>query len=247
MKAFGNPILQHYDEKPEELRVISEGTATYGGITFKVVILLLIGGLMSLIPIFLPAESSLLYPLLILATVGSLAFGLVGAFFPKATKVCSFGYAASYGILLGSIVPVLNAVVPGIGTIAALGTTAIFVGMLVLYQAGVVKITNTFFKVMSFLLMIIIVLGIISLIFYLVNGIDSNYLWLVVLIAGVSVIYGAISLTVDFNLCQSYVDSGATKDFEWRAAFSLLVSIIYIYIQILRLVLYLAMIFGKNR
>jgi uncharacterized YccA/Bax inhibitor family protein len=55
-------------------------------------------------------------------------------------------------------------------------------------------------------------------------------------------IYGAITLGLNFAEAQSVVERGASKDAEWSVSLGLMVSIIYIYVEILRLIYYLVLL-----
>ena len=68
----------------------------------------------------------------------------------------------------------------------------------------------------------------------------TAYLNIMILVEFILLIYGAITLTLNFKEAQYVVESGASKAAEWSVSLGLLVSIVYIYIEVLRLIILLA-------
>jgi uncharacterized YccA/Bax inhibitor family protein len=69
----------------------------------------------------------------------------------------------------------------------------------------------------------------------------SRYIDMLIGIELFLLIYGAITLGLNFAEAQAVVDRGASKDAEWSVSLGLMVSLIYIYVEVLRLVYYLAL------
>ncbi|MGN1040201.1 MAG: Bax inhibitor-1/YccA family protein, partial [Candidatus Fimimonas sp.] len=75
----------------------------------------------------------------------------------------------------------------------------------------------------------------------------SAYLWIQLAISAFCVAYATIMLLWDLQMADSVVNVGAEKKYEWQVAFSLVTTIVYMYVEILELLLRILMIFGKNR
>jgi uncharacterized YccA/Bax inhibitor family protein len=69
----------------------------------------------------------------------------------------------------------------------------------------------------------------------------SAYLGMLIGIELFLLIYGAITLGLNFAEAQAVVERGASKDAEWSVSLGLMVSVVYIYVEILRLVYYIAL------
>ncbi|MDR2828576.1 MAG: Bax inhibitor-1/YccA family protein [Acholeplasmatales bacterium] len=244
-----NPMFNKFDHSGSNEYAVEYKTATILGISIKTIILILVifasfGLFMFLLNTF-PTIALVLWvasPILIILC------SIFGYVFPKVSSIFSIIYAASWGILLGLITLSLNEAFPGIGYIASLGTMLIFIVMLLLYTNKKIRVTNTFIKIFaSFGITIFItwiavfIIGLISPSF--MEQLSSSWP-LMLLVSVVLLAYGALCLVMDFNRAYLIVSSNAPKHYEWVAAFGLLVSLIWIYIQLLRL---LALILGRRK
>lgn len=147
-------------------------------------------------------------------------------------------YAAAEGILLGSISVVFEMQFPGIVMQAVMGTIGTFIGLLFAYKSGIIKATENF------------KLGI----FAATAGVGLIYLLSMVLgffgmtipfihesgIVGIGfsvvvVIIAALNLVLDFDFIENGERKGAPKFMEWYSAFALLVTLVWLYLEILRL------------
>ena len=172
---------------------------------------------------------------------------------PRLSKVFSFIYAGCEGVWLGLLTVIYAANFPETNIIglAALITVGIFIAMLVLYSTKLVVASTRFRRVMlgvSFsILSVFLLVGIVSIF-------DSGAMWyslfgnpdspLVLFISLLLVFYGAFMLVINFDNASMIVSNGADKKYEWTVSLGLIVSIIYIYVQVLRL---LAIILMRNR
>lgn len=195
------------------------------------------------------------YPVFPLVMIGSLliglVLGLVNAFMKTVRPVLVVLYAVFQGLMLGAISNVYNVIAQGsdwngIVLQAVIATMTTFAVMLILYVTGVVKVTKKFQSVMLVALVSYLVLGIASLIagllgvgggwgFYGVSGIG-------IIIAVVGVLIAAFFLLLDFEAIKQGIAAGAPERESWRMAFGLLVTIIWLYMEFLRLLA----IFSRN-
>lgn len=165
-------------------------------------------------------------------------FGILGVFAGRMIPIFSIGYALSYGALLGVASHYYNLEWDGIVLQAIVATLAVFAGTWLLYTAGVIKVTSVFVKgmmiAMSGLLLLYFTSWILSLF-----GVNFSFLFsptpLGILFAFLIVILAALNLPLDFEFIRRASASGAPKFMEWYAAHGLMLSIVWMYVSILRL------------
>ena len=172
---------------------------------------------------------------------GGIILCLVICFGPK-NKFLMFTtslYALCEGLILGFISAIANTMFPGVASQAAIGTILALFSMFLLYKTNIIKNTGMFRKVLfisTFAIFGIYLLQIIMSFFNLsIPAIFSNS----PVGIGFSVIVVAIAsfnLIIDFDIVES-LSGKVDKAFEWYCGFSLLVTIIWMYIEILNLLM----------
>lgn len=172
---------------------------------------------------------------------GGLILAIIAAFRPQNAKPLSMGYAACEGLALGGISAYMNAAFPGIVAQAILGTFVAMAVVLLLFKSRIIRATETFRAVVvSATIGIAIVYGV-SLImsFFFHNTAFSAMInssgTLGLIISGVVIIIACLNFILDFDFIERGVEQGAPKYLEWYGAFSLLVTLIWLYLEILRL------------
>lgn len=168
------------------------------------------------------------------------AFGLamVTIFKPKAAPITSPLYAVAEGIFLGVISHIYDAQWNGIALQAVLATVAVFVVCLGLYVTGVVKVTRKFVFVVIAATAGIMVMYLAALVMSLF-GMDIVF-WnepsaLGIGISVVICVVAALNLFIDFEMIRRLGLAGAPKSMEWYGAFGLTVTMVWLYLEILRL------------
>ena len=219
--------------------------ATYKGVTVKTFILLAISILVASFTAFmLPAilvnnPSTFVVTLFVSSIVGFIAF-IVGRSSAKMAKYFGVVYAACEGLFLGSISAIAESFVPGAVTTAIFSTIIIFTIMLVLFATGIIRVGSKFRTVCFAMTIGAIAIVLMMSLFSLFIPNYSDYLGLMIIVELFLLVYGAITLALNFKEAQYVVESGASKESEWCVSLGLLVSIVYIYIEILRLIIFLA-------
>lgn len=147
-------------------------------------------------------------------------------------------YAACEGLCLGGISAQFEVIYPGIVIQAVGGTFAALFSMLFLYRIGAIKCTDKFRSII--LISTLAIAGV-----YLINFIGSFWGYSVPLLnsssnlgIGVSVIItviAALNLILDFDFIEKASTAMAPKDYEWYGAFGLMVTLVWLYLEILRL------------
>jgi uncharacterized YccA/Bax inhibitor family protein len=130
---------------------------------------------------------------------------------------------------------------PGIIIQAVSLTFGVFLTMLLLYQTWIIKPTENFKLWVVAATWWIAFLYLISLFGNLTGLYNIGYIhetwWIYwILISGVIVIIAALNLVLDFDFIESWVELKAPKYMEWYAAFWLLITLIWLYLEILRLI-----------
>ena len=170
--------------------------------------------------------------------VAGLVFGLITAFKQKWAPVTAPVYAVAEGLFLGGISSIFEAQFPGI-VIQAVGLTlGTLVGLLFAYKSGLIKVTENFKLGVAaatggiFLIyMASFVLGFfgVGVPFIHESGLIGIGFSLVV------VVIASLNLVLDFDFIERGAESGAPKYMEWYGAFGLMVTLIWLYLEMLRL------------
>ena len=178
--------------------------------------------------------------LLIGCGIGGFIFALITIFKKEWAPITVPIYAALQGAMLGGISYMYNYLYDGIVTNAILLTVGILVSLLIAYRSGYIKATE------NFKLGIFAATGGIAIV-YLINfimgffgsGIGvmniNNASPLSIGFSIVVVIIAALNLVLDFDFIEEGAEKGAPKYMEWYGAFGLLVTLIWLYLEILRL------------
>jgi uncharacterized YccA/Bax inhibitor family protein len=169
----------------------------------------------------------------------TLIVGIVGAFAYRAAPITSVLYALGEGSLLGIASRYYEMRFEGIVSQALVATLCIFVAVYLLYSLRIVKVTSRFATV------VIAATGAIVLLYgaawlLSVVGVDLRFLYAPTLLGiGISVlivIVGALNLTLDFEFIEKAAAGGAPRYMQWYAAFGLMLSLIWIYVYVVRLI-----------
>ena len=182
--------------------------------------------------------------LMLPAVIGALIFSLVLTFSKRVKPWAAVAYAALEGIALGVISHYYEAVYPGIVSQAVIGTLGAFVGILFAYKTKRIRVTEKFNRMMGAALIGYLVIGLASFIGSLF-GMNQGFgfykpgssLALLLCIAGVGL--ATFFLVIDFDQIEKMIAAGAPQEEAWRAGFGLMVTVVWIYLEVLRLLSYL--------
>jgi uncharacterized YccA/Bax inhibitor family protein len=168
----------------------------------------------------------------------ALGFAMACIFAPKTAPVTAPLYAIAEGVFLGAISRVYEQQWSGIVLQAVLATLAVFVVCLALYVSGAVKVTNKFIFVVIAATAGIFVLYFVSFLLS-IFGVDLTF-WnqpsaFGILFSVAVCFVAALNLFVDFEMIRRMVVAGAPKGMEWYGAFGITVTIVWLYLEILRL------------
>ena len=187
------------------------------------------------------------FPWMIAGGIGSLVFCLATSFKPNWAPVTAPLYALTEGLLLGAISGSYERAYHGIVPQAALATLGTMGAMLFAYKSGLIRPTNRFYMGLS------AATGGIALVYMIAFicsffGVRLPFLFQPTLIGIgftlVVTIVAALNLILDFASIERAASNGAPKYFEWYSAFSLMVTLVWLYVEILRL---LSLVAGYTR
>ena len=211
-----------------------EGTAEKTGI-----LLILIATTAIATAMFMPASA----PLVFLGAITGFILALVIIFTGSTNPVLISTYAILQGLVLGGITWIYEIYFPGIGILAVVLTLAILGGMLVIYRAGLISWSkNLQIAVYSSLSAIVLIylVDIIGLFLGFRVPVIHEASPLGILFSLFVVGIASLCLVADFDFIERGVERGAPKQLEWRAAFGLMVTLIWLYLEILELLAKLA-------
>jgi len=232
-----NPVFRNL-EKQDTYAV--DQTASYNGIIIKTALLLLFAVASGYATIMY--LGAIAYQLLFGAMIVAFISVLVSSFAPRLAPVFGVIYAVSEGMLLGVITYIIDTIYPGVAITAVIGTATIFTVMLFLYSSRIIRVTSRFRRIMTSLLLGFLVFFVIFGILSLFNILPEFTIptGLVLLISGIFIVFGAFMLTLDFDNAERIVEGQADKVYEWVVAVGLMVTLVWIYIELLRFLAILA-------
>ncbi|MDE5418263.1 Bax inhibitor-1/YccA family protein [Labilibaculum sp. DW002] len=188
-------------------------------------------------------NSAVIMPWLIGGAIGGLIFALITSFKPVWAPYTTPIYALLEGLMLGGLSALMNSYYPGI-VVQAVGLTfATLFAMLFAYKSGLIKVTQKFKA------------GVVAatggiFIFYMLNWIlgmfgfglhfanDSSLTSIGISLFIVAI--ASLNLVLDFDFIEKGAQQGAPKYMEWYGAFGIMVTLIWLYVELLRLLAKLA-------
>lgn len=234
----GNPALAQIDKA--EAAFESGEVMTVNGTINKTVILL---GCCLLTAFYAWSQftsGANVMPLAIGGAIAGLVFALITAFKPNVAHITAPIYALCEGLFLGAISAVIQAQFPETPIVlqAAGLTFGTLFAMLVAYRTGVIKCTDKFragvVAATGAIFLVYLVTFILSMVGVAVPYIHSGGP-IGIGISLVVIVIAALNLVLDFDFIDRGSSEGAPKQMEWIGAFGLMVTLVWLYIEILRL------------
>src|SRR3954454_21765211 len=176
------------------------------------------------------------------AVLVAFVLGLVIAFKQIANPAATLAYGAIYGFALGAISEVFNQVYPGIVMQALIGTFGVFAGMLVVYKTGAIRVTPKLTRMVVGALFGVLALLVVNFLVGIFTTGDPLGLRsggpVAILFSLVVIGIAAFLLLLDFDAADEAIRRGVPPKFAWYIAFGLLVTVVWLYLEILRLLSY---------
>ena len=219
------------------------GRMTYDDVIMKTAACL--GAVVAGAAVTLVVAEGLAYMLMIVGALGGFVLALVNTFKKQPSPALILAYAALEGLFLGGLTRILDDMYPGVGLQAVIGTLSVFAVTLVLFKNGKVRATP---KAMRFFMIATIgyaVFALINMVMMWTGAVDSPFglrtsmeivgIPLGVFIGVLAIGLAAFALIMDFTSIEAGVRSGAPQRFSWTAAFGLTVTLVWLYVEIIRL------------
>ncbi|MDR6791579.1 putative YccA/Bax inhibitor family protein [Pseudarthrobacter oxydans] len=185
--------------------------------------------------------------LMIVGALGGFVLALVNTFKKQPSPALILAYAGLEGLFLGGLTRVLDTMYPGVGLQAVIGTLSVFTVTLLLFKSGKVRATPKAMKFFMIALAGYALFSVVNLVMMLTGltsepfGLRSGIIGVVIGILAIGL--AAFSLVMDFTSIEAGVQRGAPQRFSWTAAFGLTVTLVWLYVEIIRL---LAILRGED-
>ncbi len=245
--VFGKAVFERAQAGVQENRMTIEGTVNKTGLMLMIVIFAALFTWRKFFSVydFSSAENAMgmLAPWLIGGGVGGFIAAIVTVFKPNIANITAPIYALLEGLFLGGISALFESMYPGLVMRAVALTFGVFFILLFLYRSGKIRATG------KFRMGVIAATGGIALIYFIsfIAGLfGANFGFLhgnsmfSIGFSLVVVVIASLNLILDFDFIKRGADSGAPKIMEWYGAFGLMVTLIWLYLEILRLLAKLA-------
>jgi uncharacterized YccA/Bax inhibitor family protein len=240
----GNPALKasaFLDTGTGSLSSTHDGAMTVNGTvnrTAFLLILALVGAMYTWNLAFSSGGAANLGPYVLVGALGGFVVAMVTIFRKTWAPFTAPLYALLEGVFIGAISAVFEQRYPGLVIQAVALTFGTLGAMLLAYRSGLIKATE------NFKLGVVAATGGIAIV-YLVNlvmdffGHSMPFIqgssWVSIAFSGFVVVIAALNLVLDFDMIEQGVAKGAPKYMEWYGAFGLLVTLVWLYLEILRL------------
>ncbi|MEX3611322.1 Bax inhibitor-1/YccA family protein [Rothia sp. LK2588] len=178
--------------------------------------------------------------LMFLGFIGALVLGLTNSFKRKVSPVLVMGYSLFEGFLLGGFSMMMESLYPGIVSQAVLGTLIVFATVLVLFRSGKVRATPKATKIFMVAMISYLIFCLANLGLALFTGTNMRTMEVAgfplgLIIGLLAIVMASYSLVLDFTNVSEAVRYGAPERESWRLAFGLIVTLVWLYIEILRI------------
>jgi uncharacterized YccA/Bax inhibitor family protein len=173
------------------------------------------------------------------APILGLITALVTCFFPKISPVTAPLYAIFEGLFLGSVSAFAGAKYDGIVTQATLATVSVLFGMLLLYSTRIIRVTERFRTCVLAAtagICILLLANFLLSLFGVNLGLRGNGM-LGIGVSAVVIIIASLNLALDFDAFEMGAKYQAPKYMEWYCAFGLMTTLVWLYLEILRLLM----------
>jgi uncharacterized YccA/Bax inhibitor family protein len=237
----GNPTLSErvFANQPRpaygEERMTLQGSINKA---FLLLVVLLAGAFWPWSQFLTTGDVSIVSTSVMVGAFGGLVVGMIISFKANLAPYLSVPYAALEGLAIGGISALLESRYPGIAIQAVGLTFAVLAVMLVAYKLGIIRATERFRAIVfgatgaiALVYLVSMILGLFHVSVPVLNSTGPVGIVLSLVIVGVA----ALNLILDFDFIESGAAYGAPRYMEWYSAFGLLVTMVWLYMEILRL------------
>jgi uncharacterized YccA/Bax inhibitor family protein len=234
----GNPVLSNSTFTDLAQRGSAPMTLS-GVINRSILLLLLVAGTAAGVWTYSSSHPSMIYPMVMIGALGGFVVAMATTFKRNWAPVTSPVYAILEGLFIGGISLVMEQRFPGLVLQAVMLTFGVMFALLAAYQSRIIRPSQTFKSVIVGATFGIVVVYLVSMVLQLffhtaipmINDGGPIGITFSLVVVGIA----ALNLVLDFDFIENGVASGAPKWMEWYAAFGLIVTLVWLYIEVLRL------------
>ncbi len=237
-----NPLMRSMHSRQRSQSLTSDRPATYSGVVMKSALMLLI---MLVIGAF--SATTLIETGQVVggwfALIGAPILGIISVIVTmRSTRYAplfSVIYAVAQGLFLGAIAGIYTiSFGDHIVSTALIATAGVFAAMLFLYRSGIIRVGNMFRRVMISVLFGLVLANLVFFILAMVGALNiysgpMSGIYLLVVVIGV--VAASLFLLIDFDNISKFVQADADKDYEWMLSLSLVITIVWLFVEMLRL------------
>jgi len=235
----GNPVLSNSTFTDVEQRGSSRPMTLAGVINRSILLLLLVAGTSAGVWTYSNSHPEAIYPMAMIGALGGFAVGIATSFKRNWAPVTAPVYAVLEGLFIGGISLVMEQRFPGLVLQAVLLTFGVMFALLAAYQSRIIRPSQTFKSVIvgaTFGIVVVYLVSMVLQLFFhtaipLINDSGPIGITFSLVVVGIA----ALNLVLDFDFIENGVAYGAPKWMEWYAAFGLTVTLVWLYIEVLRL------------
>lgn len=247
MRTSNNPVfnkVNNLSQSADENVRINEGgefvleNATYKGVGLKIIYFLILTILSAFGGILLSVTfPDLFYIFFIISIFTGFISAIIAMSQFKLSLVFGSIYCVGEGMFLGILSMVLEAIIPGIVIAVVCATLAVVLICGVLFLTKIVRVTNVFYRFLTVAMFGFLVSLLLISILGWIGILDTSNFGLSVAVSAISILIASFVLISDMERARQLVENGGPKACEWMIAFGISYTVLWIYIELLRLAL----------
>ena len=175
----------------------------------------------------------------LVGVIGGLVAALVNIFKKQPSPVAVLAYAVFEGLFLGGISGTMEFFYAGIALQAVVGTLAVAGTVLVLFRMGILRTSPKLTKIFMVAMIAYMLFSLVNIGAMLLAGQSLREGALGLAIGGLAVVMASYSLVMDFEDVQRSAQAGVPRKYAWRLAFGIAVTMVWLYVEVLRILMIL--------
>jgi len=235
----GNPVLQESTFSDVSQRGYGQPMTLTGVVNRSVLMLLLVAAAAAGVWSYSASHPTAIYPAVMTGALGGFVVAIATSFKRTWAPVTAPVYAVLEGLFIGGISMVMEQRFPGLVLQAVLLTFGVMFALLAAYQSRIIRPSQTFKSVIvgaTFGIVVVYLVSMVAQLFFhtaipLIFDSGPVGITFSLIVVGIA----ALNLVLDFDFIENGIAYGAPKWMEWYAAFGLTVTLVWLYIEILRL------------
>jgi len=235
----GNPVLRESTFNDISQRGYGQPMTLTGVVNRSVLMLLLVAAAAAGVWSYSASHPTVIYPAVMTGALGGFVVAIATSFKRSWAPVTAPVYAVLEGLFIGGISLVMEQRFPGLVLQAVLLTFGVMFALLAAYQSRIIRPSQTFKSVIvgaTFGIVVVYLVSMVAQLFFhtaipLIFDSGPVGITFSLIVVGIA----ALNLVLDFDFIENGIAYGAPKWMEWYAAFGLTVTLVWLYIEILRL------------